>query len=204
MGQIETIISISRRIESVLEDKYGASGKGLHSKVSSVQDLLPRSEIKNIRYIATIRNNAVHEANFKVKDIKAFTQKAQRTLAVLDTHANRNKGSIQKIQKAKLSQGNHQSGVLQNVVEQAAQVDKSKAKLSLMRYSDAELIEAKRNIRFKKIAFMLLILGCVLIGLVTLKGFLPQKTPTSLELPRLLPKDSPSQPYDTDIDDLLE
>ncbi|OQY37703.1 MAG: hypothetical protein B6226_04895 [Candidatus Cloacimonetes bacterium 4572_65] len=55
------VIKVSKAIESQLKSKYGASGKGLHSKLSSVESKLDPKLVKKIRYIATIRNKLVHD-----------------------------------------------------------------------------------------------------------------------------------------------
>lgn len=58
------IVEYNKKIEKILTDKYQAQGKGLHSKVSSVESKLSPELVKKIRYIATIRNKLVHEADF--------------------------------------------------------------------------------------------------------------------------------------------
>lgn len=51
-------------IESSLVNNFGASGKGLHEKLSSVETSLNSHFVKKIRRIATIRNRLFHEADF--------------------------------------------------------------------------------------------------------------------------------------------
>jgi hypothetical protein len=58
------IIEYNKKIEKILVNKYHATGKGLHSKVSSVESELSPELVKKIRYIATIRNKLVHEDDF--------------------------------------------------------------------------------------------------------------------------------------------
>ncbi len=57
---LDNLIKSSSNIESMLENK-GAVGKGLHEKVSSVENMIPESSVKSIRFIASIRNQLVHE-----------------------------------------------------------------------------------------------------------------------------------------------
>jgi len=59
----ELVIVNCKNLEKLLEHGLGASGKGLHEKVSSVQDRLPRPLVKRLRYIASVRNKFIHEAN---------------------------------------------------------------------------------------------------------------------------------------------
>lgn len=58
------IIQYNKRIEQLLVDKYHAKGKGLHSKLSSVEEDINPKLVKRIRYIATIRNKLVHDSDF--------------------------------------------------------------------------------------------------------------------------------------------
>ena len=61
MTPIEELIKIAQNMETVLEEDYGATGKGLHEKASSVESQLTPEVMKKIRFIATIRNKAVHD-----------------------------------------------------------------------------------------------------------------------------------------------
>ena len=61
MTPIEELITIAQNIETVLEEDYGATGKGLHEKASSVERKLSPEAMKKVRFIATIRNKAVHD-----------------------------------------------------------------------------------------------------------------------------------------------
>lgn len=58
------IVKYNKKIEELLVQKYQASGKGLHTKLSSVEDKLSPELVKKIRYIATVRNKLVHEEAF--------------------------------------------------------------------------------------------------------------------------------------------
>jgi hypothetical protein len=61
MSDIELAIKRCKRLETILEESLGASGRGLHQKVSSVENALPRPLVKRLRYIASVRNKLVHE-----------------------------------------------------------------------------------------------------------------------------------------------
>ncbi len=61
----DNIIDQTKEIETILTN-IGATGKGLHEKVSSIENNLNKSVVKAIRYIATIRNNSLHDSNFKL------------------------------------------------------------------------------------------------------------------------------------------
>lgn len=55
------IIKISQELEKTLERKFGAEGRGLHEKLTSVESKVAPEIRKKVRLIATIRNKAVHE-----------------------------------------------------------------------------------------------------------------------------------------------
>lgn len=48
----------------MLDTEFGATGKGLHEKISSVENQLTPEMVRNMRYLATIRNKLVHEYDF--------------------------------------------------------------------------------------------------------------------------------------------
>jgi len=75
-SHIEISIQASRAIEEILENKLGAYGKGLHSKLSSVEEKLSSHMVNKIRFIATIRNKTVHSTNasFEKSDFIRTTQ----------------------------------------------------------------------------------------------------------------------------------
>jgi hypothetical protein len=61
MGSIEIAVQGSKRLESLLESRFGARGRGLHEKLTSVEGRIPRDVRKSIRWVATVRNRVVHE-----------------------------------------------------------------------------------------------------------------------------------------------
>ncbi len=68
MSDIELAITRVKALESLLEQALGATGKGLHEKVTSVQDKLPLPLVKKLRFVATVRNKIVHESDYKQID----------------------------------------------------------------------------------------------------------------------------------------
>ena len=71
MSDIELAVARTKELESLLEQVLGATGKGLHEKVSSVQSKLPPALVKKLRFVATIRNRIVHEADYPRIDDRA-------------------------------------------------------------------------------------------------------------------------------------
>jgi hypothetical protein len=84
-NQLGKIVKISKQFESILQNN-GAFGKGLHQKISSLESDLPRPLVKRLRWIATIRNKAVHEEDFKLENASEFFKVCKTTLKELKTH----------------------------------------------------------------------------------------------------------------------
>lgn len=84
----ELVIKTSKEIEYLLEVEFGASGRGLHEKVSSASSQLPPKLCKRLRFLATIRNRLIHERGFdaipdRVGFIAAFEESKAEIAAVL-------------------------------------------------------------------------------------------------------------------------
>jgi hypothetical protein len=83
MGDIETAVRYSKEIEGLLEMKFGAAGRGLHEKLTSIEGKLSDEVLKNLRYIATIRNKVVHENDFEIKNLPEFSAKCDELVQYL-------------------------------------------------------------------------------------------------------------------------
>jgi len=64
---LELIVARSKSIESALV-KRGASGKGLHEKVSSIERQLSSDLVKKVRFIASVRNKCLHDDDYFVSN----------------------------------------------------------------------------------------------------------------------------------------
>jgi hypothetical protein len=95
MSDIELAVTRVKTLEALLE-ALGAAGKGLHEKVSSVQPRLPPPLVKKLRFVATVRNKIVHEADYQQIDDRAgFTRacaEAETELRAMLTPATRGRG----------------------------------------------------------------------------------------------------------------
>jgi hypothetical protein len=75
-NDFELAIRSSKELEHLLGAEFSANGKGLHEKISSVQSALPQELVRNMRFLATIRNKLVHEHGFdKIPDRSKFIEK---------------------------------------------------------------------------------------------------------------------------------
>ena len=75
------ILDYTTQIESLLT-KLGATGRGMHEKLDSIESKIELSMVKKIRWIATLRNKAVHEENFNT-DINNFIEGANDVIDYL-------------------------------------------------------------------------------------------------------------------------
>lgn len=77
----ETVIRASKELEHVLESEFSAQGKGLHENAESVKDRVPLNDrlMKDIHFLATIRNKLVHEYGFNaIPDRSKFLERFTR------------------------------------------------------------------------------------------------------------------------------
>jgi hypothetical protein len=84
MSNLETLVNSTKQLESSLVIRLGATGRGLHEKVSSVERQLPAAIVKKIRYIATIRNKALHEDGFTVSDVTEIKAMSDLVLGYIE------------------------------------------------------------------------------------------------------------------------
>ena len=78
------ILDKTKRIETLLSE-MGAVGKGLHEKLSSIESDIDKGVAKSIRFIASIRNKFLHDANFKLTDeiLSDFESSCEKVLRYL-------------------------------------------------------------------------------------------------------------------------
>jgi hypothetical protein len=75
MSDIDLAVTRSQRLEQLLERDFGATGKGLHQKVSSIADTMPDDLVRKLRLVATVRNKVVHESG-RIEDRSRFLEAA--------------------------------------------------------------------------------------------------------------------------------
>ena len=84
----ELVIHSAKELEWLLESTFGATGKGLHEKITSVESSLPPALVKRLRFLATIRNRLIHERGFtaipdRAGFIEAFDAAAAELRAIV-------------------------------------------------------------------------------------------------------------------------
>lgn len=83
-SDVELVITAARRLETLLEKFHGAVGRGLHEKLTAVEDKVPAEVMHRARYVATMRNNVLHVDNFSLPDRDWFLQCARAVEAHLN------------------------------------------------------------------------------------------------------------------------
>ncbi len=80
----ELVIRLSKRLERLLEEKYGAQGKGLHEKTMSVAGRVDPLTVRKLHYIAAIRNKLVHDDSYeRLDDRQSFINACHQAEAAL-------------------------------------------------------------------------------------------------------------------------
>jgi hypothetical protein len=82
--QIGEIVERSKNLEAMLK-KLDAEGRGMHELISSVQEKLEPELNKKLRFIATIRNQAIHEPEFDLdSDFESFCKACEEAGQALE------------------------------------------------------------------------------------------------------------------------
>mmetsp|Transcript_23083 Transcript_23083/g.26746 ORF Transcript_23083/g.26746 Transcript_23083/m.26746 type:complete len:112 (-) Transcript_23083:29-364(-) len=81
----ELAIEISKELEFILVSQFHSTGRGLHEHITSTSHQLPNHLIKQMRYLATIRNKLIHERGFDtIPDRNEFIAKFEQSAEELD------------------------------------------------------------------------------------------------------------------------
>jgi hypothetical protein len=84
-SDLDRAVRWSKRLEGLLERRYGARGRGLHEKTGSVERDLSPETVRALRLVATVRNRIVHEEGYdRIDDRRRFRRAckaAERALA---------------------------------------------------------------------------------------------------------------------------
>jgi hypothetical protein len=77
MSDLRLIVNAAKRLEVILEQRYGASGQGLHEKLTSVALVIPEDLQGKIHYVATVRNRSIYETGYRPEDVATVLKMAQ-------------------------------------------------------------------------------------------------------------------------------
>ena len=84
MSKLDIVFGYTKKIEKFLETGFKAEGRGLHTKINSIEYLLPIALTKKVRWIATIRNNMAHTEGFEFDNIDDFKSTCEAVLSELE------------------------------------------------------------------------------------------------------------------------
>ncbi len=68
MTDLELAVKRSKRLERRLRDAMHVDGRGLHELTTHAQRQLPAETVKQLRYVATVRNQLVHDLDVTMMD----------------------------------------------------------------------------------------------------------------------------------------
>ncbi|KAG1686194.1 hypothetical protein DVH05_007076 [Phytophthora capsici] len=78
-------IEASKELEYLLEKEFNAHGQGLHERVTSVETAIPQRTVRSIRYVATLRNQLIHNREMKaLPDRQQFIKKFDDAMVELN------------------------------------------------------------------------------------------------------------------------
>ncbi|OQR83853.1 hypothetical protein ACHHYP_14186 [Achlya hypogyna] len=90
----ELVIKCSKELEYILEADFGATGRGLHEKISSANGDFSPQLVRQMRYLATIRNKLIHERGFDaIPDRSDFIAKFEQSAAELEALVKARRGN---------------------------------------------------------------------------------------------------------------
>jgi hypothetical protein len=94
-SDLEFVVNASKRLEALLEQRLGATGRGLHEKASSVEQRLDENVVRDLRFVATVRNKLVHESGIhELDDRQRFEEVVQNCVAALSQFTPREPGLV--------------------------------------------------------------------------------------------------------------
>lgn len=87
-NEFEMVIRASKELEFVLEEEFGSKSKGLHGKITEARRFLTSKLVRDMRYLATIRNRMVHEQGYddlpsKEKFVATFESSAEELARII-------------------------------------------------------------------------------------------------------------------------
>lgn len=90
MSDIDLAVRRSKRLENRLRRNFRVDGRGLHALIDAAKakNALPTPLVKKLRFVATIRNKIVHDADYtRIEDRRAFVAACDEAERELDEMA---------------------------------------------------------------------------------------------------------------------
>lgn len=89
LDSMKDVIDITALIEAVLEGDFGGRGRGIHSRLDSLERPIPASLDKKLRYLAAVRNKALVEPWWPIPNRPRYLHDCEEAAAWLLEIANR-------------------------------------------------------------------------------------------------------------------
>ena len=84
-SDLDLAVTRSKRLERRLRDGLGASGRGLHQQIGSVERKLPADLARKLRFVATVRNKIVHDLDCtRLDDRRGFVRACDEAERAID------------------------------------------------------------------------------------------------------------------------
>lgn len=77
MATLKDVLSIVAEIDDILGREFGGKGRGIHSKLDSVQPALPSRLDKRLRYFEAVRNKALMQPDWRIPDRASYITECQ-------------------------------------------------------------------------------------------------------------------------------
>ncbi len=97
----EKVEEYTKTIEGLLIRKFGATGKGLHEKTTSVEMKLPALVVQGIRTVASISNKLMHDEGFTPESIPPHYERLCNEIEEWLSDAQREENPITPLSKQK-------------------------------------------------------------------------------------------------------
>lgn len=150
----ELAIRSCKELEFILETEFGSTGATLHEKITNSNASLPIELIMNMRYVATIGNNLVHEKSFSyIPDQAEFVKRYQRSINALQEISQQRRLVEKRVHDAK--QKKREAEILQVLVSEDREwLDKQQQDLTaqkLKKLEEEAKKEAEREVEAEKL-----------------------------------------------------
>ena len=74
MDDLQFVVATFQKLENILKNVFGAQGKGLGEYARSIEHILPTCLVKNLLYVAKVRNDLIH-SNVPLSSREAFEKR---------------------------------------------------------------------------------------------------------------------------------
>lgn len=81
--QAGEVIGFARDLEQLLTEVYGATALGLHAKITHAEKQLGSERVKQLRFVASVRNRVAHEKDVDGHSMQSVHARSVELIAAL-------------------------------------------------------------------------------------------------------------------------